>query len=233
MNVIITGATKGIGRAIAEKFAQANYNLIICSRSKEDLEELKKEFLERFPAVSVETKVTDLGNAEQVKDFGKWIISSHYTPDILINNAGYFAAGKIYNEEEGVLQKMMDINLNSTYHLTRSLLPAMIERKTGYIFNICSVASFEPMADVGSYGISKFALYGFTKHLREEMKPFGIKVTAVLPGSTYTPSWEGSNVDPKRILEAGDVAKMVFACSQLSQAAVVEDIIIRPAAGDL
>ncbi|MEJ7684694.1 MAG: SDR family NAD(P)-dependent oxidoreductase [Segetibacter sp.] len=86
---------------------------------------------------------------------------------------------------------------------------------------------------MGSYGISKFALYGFTKHLREEMKPYGIKVTAVCPGATYTSSWEESDIKPDRLLKADDVAKMVFACSQLSAAAVVEDIIIRPQLGDL
>lgn len=233
MNVIITGATKGMGRAIAEKFAEAGYSLIVCARAKEDLESLKKQFFEGFPAISVDTKVADIGDANQVKDFGKWILDSHFTPDVLVNNAGYFIPGNIYTEEEGMLQKMMDVNLNSAYHLTRSLLPAMIEMKRGHIFNICSVASFKPMADVGSYGISKFALYGFTKHLREEMKPYGIKVTAVLPGATYTSSWEGSDIDRGRIIEADDIAKMVFACSQLSQAAVVEDIIIRPQLGDL
>lgn len=233
MNVIITGATKGIGRAIAEKFAEAGYNLVVCARSKEDLEKLKKEFSERFTDISVETKAADIGDACQVKDFGKWILSSGFTPDVLVNNAGYFTSGNIYNEEEGALQKMMEVNLNSAYHLTRTLLPSMMERKSGHIFNICSVASFKPMKNVGSYGISKFALYGFTKHLREEMKPYGIKVTAVLPGATYTSSWEGSDIDPERILEADDVAKMVFAGSQLSPAAVAEDIIIRPQSGDL
>ncbi len=233
MNVIITGATKGMGRAIAEKFAGAGYSLIVCARSKEDLDKLKKEFSKRFPAISVETKVADIGDIDQVKNFGKWILESGFTPEILVNNAGYFIPGSTFNEEEGILQKMLEINLNSAYHLTRALLPAMMERKKGHIFNICSIASFKPLANVGAYGISKFALYGFTKHLREEMKPFGIKVTAVLPGATFTSSWEESDVRPDRLLEADDVAKMVFACSQLSTAAVVEDIIIRPQLGDL
>lgn len=233
MNVIITGATKGIGYATAEKFAGAGYNLIVCARSEEDLEKMKKDFSARFPSVSIYTKAADIGDSNQVKDFGKWILESGFTPDILINNAGYFVPGSIYNEEEGMLQKMMEVNLNSAYHLTRTLLPAMIERKKGHIFTICSIASFQPLANVGSYGISKFALLGFTKHLREEMKPYGIKVTTVLPGATYTSSWEGSGIDPARILEANDVAAMVFACSQLSAQAVVEDIIIRPQLGDL
>ena len=233
MNVIITGATKGMGRAIAEEFAEAGYNLIVCARSQDELEKMENEFSGRFSSISVHTKVADIGDAVQVKEFGKWIISSGFSPDVLVNNAGYFIPGNIYSEEEETLHKMLDVNLYSAYHLTRSLLPAMMERKQGQIFNICSVASFRPMTDVGSYGISKFALYGFTKHLREEMKPYGIKVTAVLPGATYTSSWEGSDIDRERLLEAKDVAKMIFACSRLSPSAVVEDIILRPQLGDL
>jgi short-subunit dehydrogenase len=233
MNVIITGATKGMGRAIAEKFAGEGYNLMVCARSKEDLEGMKKEFSERFPNILVEITVADIGDVDQIKNFGRGILESGFIPEIIVNNAGYFIPGNIYNEEEGTLQKMMEVNLNSAYHLTRILLPAMIERKKGHIFNICSIASFKPMANVGSYGISKFALYGFTKHLREELKPFGIKVTAICPGATYTSSWEGSDIKPDRILEANDVAKMIFASSQLSTGAVAEDIIIRPQLGDL
>lgn len=233
MNVIITGATRGMGRAITARFAGAGYDLIVCARSREELEKLKEEFTDRFPAISLQTMTADVGDVDQVKNFGKWILESGFTPEILVNNAGYFIPGNIYNEEEGTLQKMMEVNLNSAYHLTRLLLPAMMERRKGHIFNICSIASFTPMANVGSYGISKFALYGFTKHLREEMKPHGIKVTAVCPGATYTSSWEESGVNPDRLLEADDVAEVVFACSQLSPAAVVEDIIIRPQVGDL
>ena len=233
MIVVITGATKGMGRAFAEKFAEAGYDLIICARSNVDVQKMQEDFSKRFPKISLKTKIADISDAGQVKDFANWITASGFVTDILINNAGYYVPGAINDEKEGILEKMMNANLNSAYHLTRLLLPAMMQRKSGHIFNICSVASFKPMADVGSYGISKFALYGFTKHLREEMKTFGVKVTAVLPGATYTASWEASDINPGRILQANDVAKMVFASSQLSASAVVEDIIIRPQSGDL
>ncbi|MCW3115320.1 MAG: family NAD(P)-dependent oxidoreductase [Segetibacter sp.] len=233
MNVIITGATKGMGRAIAEQFAAAGYNIVACSRTEKDLQEMKDDFLARFPTISVTTKAVNIGDGEQIKGFGKWILDSQITPDVLVNNAGYFVPGTIHDEKDGTIEKMMEVNLYSAYHLTRTLLPAMMERKQGHIFNICSIAAFQPLPNVGSYGISKFALFGLTKHLREEMKPFGIKVTAVLPGATFSGSWEGSDIDPKRIMESNDVAKMVFAASQLSATAVVEDIILRPQLGDL
>lgn len=233
MNVIITGATKGMGRAIAAQFAAAGYNIVACARSADDLQEMKELFLSYFPAISVTTRAADVGNKEQVKKLGQWIVDSNISPDVLVNNAGYFIPGSIYNEEDETIVKMMNVNLYSAYHLTRALLPLMMKRKHGHIFNICSIAAFQPLPNVGAYGISKFALLGFTKHLREEMKPFGIKVTAVLPGATFTGSWDGSDIDPQRIMEANDVAKMVFASSQLSPMAVVEDIILRPQLGDL
>jgi short-subunit dehydrogenase len=233
MNVIITGATKGMGRAIAEQFATAGYDIVACARTEKDLQEMKNDFLSHFPAVSVVTKAVNIGDADQVKEFGKWIIDSGIIPDILVNNAGYFVPGSIHNEEEGTIEKMMEVNVYSAYHLIRALLPAMMQRKRGHIFNICSIAAFQPLPNVGSYGISKFALLGLTKHLREETKPHGIKVTAVLPGATFTGSWDGSDINPHRIMEANDIAKMVFASSQLSPMAVVEDMVVRPQLGDL
>ncbi len=233
MNVIITGATKGMGRAIAEQFAAAGYNIVACARTEKDLQEMENDFSSRFAGITVTVKAVDSGDTEQVKEFGRWIIDSKIAPDILVNNAGYFVPGSIYNEAEGTIEKMMQVNVYGAYHLSRTLLPAMMEKKQGHIFNICSIAAFQPLPDVGSYGISKFALLGLTKHLREEMKPYGIKVTAVLPGATFTGSWDGSDINPQRIMEADDVAKMVFASSQLSPMAVVEDIVIRPQLGDL
>jgi short-subunit dehydrogenase len=103
----------------------------------------------------------------------------------------------------------------------------------GQIFNICSIASLAAYENGGAYSISKFALLGFSKNLRLEIKDQGIKVTAVCPGAVYTNSWSGSGVDPKRIMEARDIAKMIYAATQLSPQAVVEDIVMRPQLGDL
>jgi short-subunit dehydrogenase len=228
MNVIITGGTKGIGRAIVEKFAAGGYNIITCSRNRHDLDELVSSLKNLYPAIFVKTMVVNLQDILQVKAFADYIIQSNTSTDILINNAGYFVPGAIHNEADGVLQKMMEVNVYSCYELIRLLLPSMIQNGKGHIFNICSVAAITGMANVGAYGISKFALLGLTKHLREEMKPYNIKVTAVSPGSTFSASWEGAEIYPQRIMEAGDVAKMIFASSQLSPTAVVEDIIMRP-----
>lgn len=233
MNIIITGASKGLGKAIAEKFAANNHNLFICSRNEVALYKTMEELQTKFPTIIIKAKSFDVSIKEQAKAFGEWILSLKISIDVLINNAGSFLPGNINDEAEDTLEKMIAVNLYSAYHLTKSLLPKMMEQKSGHIFNMCSVASLQAYTNGGSYSISKFALAGFSKNLREEMKPHGIKVTSVFPGAVYTDSWNGSGIDPKRIMEATDVAEMIFAASQLSAQATVEDIIIRPQLGDL
>jgi short-subunit dehydrogenase len=128
---------------------------------------------------------------------------------------------------------MIAVNLYSAYHLTRKLIGSMMKQKSGHIFNMCSIASLNAYANGGAYSISKFALHGFSKNLREEMKPYGIKVSSVFPGAVLTDSWGDFDNSNQRIMEAQDIAKLVFAAAQLSPAACVEDIIIRPQLGDL
>ena len=232
MNVIITGASKGIGKAIAEIFAANGYDLFLCSRGEAALYKTMEELVTRFPAVTIKARPFDLSKKEDAVAFGNWCLS-YDVPDILVNNAGLFEPGSVYNEPDGQLESQMATNLYSAYHLTRTVLPKMMERKTGHVFNICSIASLHAYTNGGAYSISKFAMYGFSKNLREEMKPYGIKVTHVLPGAAYTDSWSGSGVDPNRIMDASDIAGMLHAAAQLSAKACVEEIILRPQLGDL
>lgn len=232
MNVIITGASRGIGKAIAEIFAAHGYDLYLSSRSESALNKTTGELMTRFPAITIKAKPSDLSKKEQAKELGAWRLGFG-APDIVVNNAGLFEPGSVYNEPEGTLENQIETNLYGAYHLTRTLLPEMMKRKSGHIFNMCSIASLHAYDNGGAYSISKFALYGFSKNLREEMKPYGIKVTSILPGAVMTDSWGNYDNSAKRIMEAEDVARMVFAASQLSPQACVEDIILRPQLGDL
>ena len=232
MNVLITGASRGIGKAIAEIFAANGYDLFLSSRSEVALYKAMEELQTNFPSVSIKAKAFDLSDKQQAKDLGNWCLK-YAIPDILVNNAGLFQPGSVYNEPEGTLESQLAINVSSAYHLTRILLPKMMDRRSGHIFNLCSIASLHAYNNGGAYSISKFAIYGFSKNLREEMKPYNIKVTSVHPGAVHTDSWSGYDNSSKRIMEAEDIAKMVYACTQLSAAACVEDIVIRPQLGDL
>ena len=233
MHIVITGASKGIGKAIAEIFAKDNaHTLILCARNIEALETLAADITAQYPATEVHCRSCNVAHKKQLQDFADFALSFG-TIDILVNNAGIFIPGSVYNEEDGALEEMLQVNLLSAYHLTRKLIPQFIQQKAGTIFNICSIASFTAYANGGSYSISKFALSGFTKNLREEMKLFGVKVCGVYPGATMSDSWSGTGVDPARIMEAEDVAKMIYAATQLSSQAVMEDIVLRPQLGDL
>ena len=230
--IIITGASKGLGKAFAEIFANNGDNLLLCASKEQPLIETTTYLKQQYPNSDIQYKVADLSLKEQVISFADWC-TAFGPAAILINNAGRFIPGSVYNEEEGVLENMIATNLYSAYHLTRAILPQMIAVKRGHIFNICSIASIQAYANGGSYSISKYAMLGFSNNLREELKPLGIKVTSVLPGATYTNSWAGTGVDEKRIMEAEDVAEMVFAASKLSVQACVEEIVMRPQLGDL
>lgn len=232
MNIVITGASKGLGKAFSQAFAGNDNQLLLCARDITELDAMKNELLLKHPKTKIACCVTDVSNKKEVSDFAAWCLEFG-TPHILINNAGNFISGSITNEPEGILEQMIETNLYSAYHLTRHLLPAMIIAKQGHIFNICSIASIQPYSNGGSYSISKFAMLGFGKNLREELKPHNIKVTNVVPGAVYTNSWSGSGVDENRIMEAADIAQMVLTASKLSEKACVEDIIIRPQLGDL
>ena len=109
----------------------------------------------------------------------------------------------------------------------------MKKRKKGHIFNICSTASITAYTNGGSYCISKFAMYGMSKVLREELKADQIRVTSVMPGATFTASWEGVDLPEDRFMKPEDVAEMIFTTYQLSDRTVVEDLVIRPQLGDL
>jgi NADP-dependent 3-hydroxy acid dehydrogenase YdfG len=179
------------------------------------------------------TFACDVADKNQLKQFYEFAKSKMGSPDILVNNAGIFEPGSVYNEEEGVFERQLAMNVASAYHTSRLFLPEMMERKSGHIFNICSVASIKPYINGGSYCISKYAVYGMTKVLREELKPFRIKVTAILPGATLSGSWEGTTLPESRFMNVQDIADAIYMASQLSPSAVVEEILIRPMEGDI
>lgn len=238
LNVVITGASRGIGKAIAQKFAAQGHHLYICSRNEATLQQTVQELIGTYPGIKVKAKVRDLSKRSDVENFGQWLLDNGMPIDVLINNAGCFVPGSVYNEPEGALEQMLAVNLFSAYHLTRKVVPLMLKQSAlhgsrGHIINICSIASLQAYANGGSYSISKHALLGFSRNLREELKPHLIKVTAVFPGAVLTDSWGGFDNSQRRIMEASDIAELVYAATRLSPQACVEDIVVRPQLGDL
>ena len=233
MNIVITGATKGIGRAIAEKFAAEGFNIAVCARSQSDLDDMKAAFAAAYPTVEFISKATDVSDKEQLAAFAKLVLEKFDKIDILVNNAGVFIPGEVHKEDEGMLEKQIETNLYSAYRMTRHVIPKMIEQKDGHVFNMCSTASVVAYPNGGSYCVSKFALLGFSKVLREELKMQNIRVTSLLPGATYTASWEGVELPQERFIKAADLGDIVYNTWQLSKQTVIEEIMLRPQLGDI
>lgn len=229
---IVTGASKGIGKAIATDFARNGFIVIICSRNETNLQEVVTDIKNAVPSAAIKTLVADFADMNSVKSFADFCLQQG-TPDILVNNAGIYFPGNLSDEAGGNLETTMNINFFSAYHLTRQLLPAMKAAGKGHIFNISSIAGLGAYEGGGSYSVSKFALTGFSKNLRHELKNAGIKVTTVFPGAVMTDSWKGFDNSSNRIMEARDIAAMVIAAAKLSPQACVEEIVIRPQLGDL
>lgn len=231
--IVVTGGTKGIGRAVLEKFAAQGFDLATCSRKTDELEKLKTVMRRDCPASNVYTLAADLSDKLQVNSFCDFVLALNRPVDVLVNNAGYFVPGEITSEPEGTLESMINANLYSAYHTTRGLINSMKDRMAGHIFNICSIASFTAYSNGGSYAISKFAMLGFSKCLRAELKGFGIRVTAVMPGATKTESWDGTDEPEERFMKPEDVAETIYAAYALSGRTVMEEVILRPQLGDL
>ena len=232
MNVIITGGSKGLGKAMAMKFAKEGHSLILCARSADTLKATQNEIQSLFPNIKVLVFCADLSLKEKVLEFGNFCLEKG-SPDILINNAGSYTQGNCADGSPDLMHSMMGVNFYSAFYLSQFLIPKMKELKKGHIFNICSIAAQKAYANGGCYSVSKFALYGFSQNLRLELKDHGIKVTSVLPGAVFTDSWSGFDNSNNRIMNPEDIANMVFAASQLSPQAVVEEIVLRPMLGDL
>jgi short-subunit dehydrogenase len=230
--IVVTGGTKGIGRAILERFAQAGFDVATCARNEKELAGLKTELESKCHAQAF-TMQADMSVTDQVKNFVQYILSLQRPVDVLVNNAGYFVPGSIISEPEGSLESMINSNLYSAYYTSKGLAKKMMEQRDGHVFNICSIASIKAYPNGGSYAISKFAMLGLSKVLREELKDAGVRVTAVLPGATRTASWEGVDLPDERFMKVEDVAETIFAAHALSKRSVVEEILIRPQLGDI
>lgn len=232
-NIIVTGASRGIGRAIVLHFAQLGFNVAFCSRSEEKLNALAEEVKGIAPNVQVYFESCDMSSKSEIIEFAKNATTKFGHFDIVINNAGIFLPGEINDAKDGELEKMIDTNLYSAYYFTRALLPTLVQQTRAHIFNMCSVASLKAYPNGSLYTISKFALLGFSKSLREELKDKNIRVTAILPGATYTDSWQGIDLPETRFMKAEDIAQSISDIYQLSDRTNVEEIILRPQLGDI
>jgi NAD(P)-dependent dehydrogenase (short-subunit alcohol dehydrogenase family) len=229
--IAITGGSQGIGRALVLSFLGAGFSVATCARHPKELAAL----VAACPGLPLHTLPADLSLPADCQRFADFVLALGQPLGALINNAGAYVPGRFQDEpaDGSQLREMLQVNLLSAYDVTRALLPTLLRQGRGHIFTICSTASIMPYPNGGSYGVAKYALLGYTKTLREEVKAQGLRVTAVLPGATLTRSWEGAGMPSERFIDPADVAQAVLGAYQLSPHAVVEELLIRPQLGDI
>lgn len=226
MNAVITGATKGIGKAIAIKLANEGYNLVVCARTETDLLLFQEEF--RHSQIKIFTKVVDCSKKVEVMEFCQFISASFNTIDVLVNNAGVFLPGSLLDEDDESFEQQQLLNVNAAYYLSKYLGKLMRKQQKGHIFNICSIASIETIENAGSYSVTKAAMLSLNNVLRKELAQYNVKVTAILPGSTLTASWEGTSLPPSQFVQPEDIANSLYAILNLSAGVNVDELILKP-----
>lgn len=231
-NVVVTGASRGIGFAVAKRFALEGHHLLIIARNAGDLDKAKAA-LEQAGAASVKAIAADLSSPQAIAVCVDQVLSHFAQIHVLVNNAGLFLGGTMMEEETGQFQHLINTNVISAYEMTRGLWSCMKGVHKAHIFNMCSIASITAYAAGGSYSVAKFALMGFSKSLRLEGMPHGIRVSAVLPGATLTDSWAGVDLPPSRFMDPNDVAEAIFTAFSINEHTVMEEVLLRPILGDI
>jgi NAD(P)-dependent dehydrogenase (short-subunit alcohol dehydrogenase family) len=232
MIAVVTGASQGIGRAIAEAFTERDgAQVALVARSDAKLESVAEACREKGgEALVVPTDVTDdqavVEMAETVRD--EWGV-----PDVLVNNAGMFTYAPIDELTLDGFREQIDVNLTGTFAVTEAFLPAMRERGHGHLFYMGSVASIKAYPGNAGYCAAKHGVRGLARVVREETKDEGLRVTTVIPGATYTPTWDGVDLPEERFMPPEDVARAVVDAYHLSDRTVMEELLLRPQEGDV
>ncbi|WP_299402379.1 SDR family oxidoreductase [Acaryochloris sp. IP29b_bin.148] len=233
LRALITGASRGIGRATAEAFAASNIDLVLVSRSQDQLDELTQTLQKQ--GGDARAFAINLSDVHQVKSQISQLLEDVGPVDVLVNNAGMGFTAELIDMSLADWQRVIDLNLTSAFQCIQAVLPGMRSQQQGTIINVVSVAGQQAFPQWGAYCASKFALMGLTKSLAQEERPHGIRVTAVCPGAVNTPLWDTDTVDADfdrtAMLKPADVAQSVLHIVQMPQHAVIEELVLMPNAG--
>ena len=227
--VLVTGASRGIGRAIALRFAHEHMDLIVAARNEVDLLALREEILSL--GQDCLAVVTDLRQPTEIESLVKQGMAHYGRIDVLVNNAGVGAWAPINKITLTQFDEMFDVNIRAVFLLTQAVLPAMIARGTGHIINIASTSSRWTYPEGTVYCASKFAVLGFNEALAKELRTTGVRVTAVCPGAVNT-YLGGSSPEEwqEGMLHGEDVAELAVMAVKLPAHAIVTEMVVWPRA---
>jgi 3-oxoacyl-[acyl-carrier protein] reductase len=223
-NALITGAGKGIGKAVAIALAKEGVNVILVARTQSDLDQVAQEV--NALGVKSLTLIADVANINSVNTAVEKALTEFKTIDILINNAGIAAFGKFLEMEPEAWERIIQVNLMGTYYVTRAILPNMIERQTGDIINISSTAGLSGNALTSAYSASKFAVLGLTESLMQEVRKYNIRVTALTPSTVATDMAKELKLtdgNPDKVMQAEDMAELIIAQLKLNRRVFIKN----------
>lgn len=223
---LVTGASRGIGKAISIGLAKMGYKVVLTSRNKSDLESVEQE-IKNFNAPSPLLFQLDITNSEQISETVKKIVEQTARIDVLVNNAGIFFDGTLSLSEEK-FKKMLETNLSAQFVILQNVVPIMKNQKSGYIFNVSSRAGVIGFEGSGGYVASKFGFVGLSQSLYRELTPQGIKVTAICPSwvNTRMAFEAGTPLETEKMIQPDDIFETINWLLNLSQGACVKEIVI-------
>jgi short-subunit dehydrogenase len=234
--VLLTGATSGIGKHTAMVLAKAGYPLALVARSQDKLQQVCAEIESLHIKGAVASYFAqDLTDLAGLASLVEKIENDRGSIGILINNAGMGYIKPLLETPIQEWQKVLDLNLTAVFALTQLVVRRMVERRDGLVVNLCSVASLRTFPDWGAYSASKFALLALSRTLAQEVRSYGVRVTALCPGAVDTPLWDSLNAgfDRSQMLSAETVAQWIVQTLSLPPSAVVEEAVLMPAGGAL
>jgi 3-oxoacyl-[acyl-carrier protein] reductase len=223
-NALITGAGKGIGKAIALALAKEGVNVILVSRTQTDIDQLADEASNL--GVKSLALAADVSDMNSINSAVEKALAKFKTIDILINNAGIASFGKFMELEPAAWEKIIQVNLMGTYYTTRAVIPNMIERQTGDIINISSTAGLNGNALTSAYSASKFAVLGLTDSLMQEMRKHNIRVSALTPSTVATDLAKDLNLtdgNPEKVMQSEDIAELLIAQLKLNRRVFIKN----------
>jgi NAD(P)-dependent dehydrogenase (short-subunit alcohol dehydrogenase family) len=224
---IVTGAGRGIGRAISKCLASLGATVLLVARDTRHLIEVKREI--EADGGQAEFHPLDLLHADDIAAFAAYVKERHGRCDILVNNAGIGVLGKpLHETSPESWDSMMGTNLRAPYLMIRGFAPLMIAAGQGHIVNISSLAGHNPLKNGATYAASKWGLNGLTYSVAEELRDYGIRVSAIAPGSVNT-DFGGSGKDGSWKIQPDDVANVVVLLVTQSPQSFVSEVLLRPA----
>jgi short-subunit dehydrogenase len=226
---IVTGASRGIGKAIALGLAEKGYKTILISRNEDKLKEVAHDIISKIKDNSPHPDIIafDLADVENIDGFIKRIKNEYGRIDVLINNAASYINGT-FESSIDEFRQLIEMNLISAHELMKSVVPVMKDQKSGHIINIASRAGKIGFATTGMYSASKFALVGISESVYREYADDGIKVTAICPSwvDTEMAREAGSVLEPQEMIQTEDISKTVNYLLDISSSASIKDIMI-------